>query len=160
MESGQARLVAFLTKGKELRAVALDRRRPNEHQKAALDFIYPVCAVKGCNTRAGLDADHREDWSKTHYTVIDLLDYLCWHHHRLKTNEGWALVDGHGKRDFVPPGDPRHPRHRADGGGGPVTSAGRDPASTPPPPAEARRSVTVQSASRRGRDPGPPPEAA
>jgi hypothetical protein len=28
----------------------------------------------------------------------------------LKTTKGWALAEGSGKRDFVPPGDPRHPR--------------------------------------------------
>lgn len=138
MATGQARLAGFITKGKELRAVHLDRRHPNEYQKAALDFLYPVCAVKGCSTRAGLEADHREDWVKTHYTVIDLLDYLCWHHHQLKSRQGWALVDGHGKRDFVPPGDPRHPRHRRQ----PVQrdpDAGSNrratpPAAAPPPP--------------------------
>jgi hypothetical protein len=32
----------------------------------------------------------------------------------LKSNQGWALVEGSGKRDFVPPGDPRHP-HQANG---------------------------------------------
>jgi len=40
------------------------------------------------------------------------MDRLCRFDHRLKTAEGWALVEGTGKRDFVPPGDPRHPRHK------------------------------------------------
>ncbi len=110
MGCGATRLAVALTKGRELRGVYLDRRHPNEYQKAALDFLYPVCAVKGCNTRAGMQADHREDWHKTHYTVLDLLDYLCWHHHNLKTRQGWGLVAGQGKRDFVPPTDRRHPR--------------------------------------------------
>ena len=35
---------------------------------------------------------------------------LCHYHHRLKTTKGWALVEGTGKRDFVPPDDPGHPR--------------------------------------------------
>jgi hypothetical protein len=134
MASGQGRLAAVLTKGRELRGVYLDRRHPNEYQKTALDFLYPVCAVKGCNTRAGLQADHRVDWAKTHYTVIDLLDHLCWHHHNLKTTEGWALVDGHGKRDFVPPTDPRHPRRLrppSREGGEPGTDPGRDPGHDP-----------------------------
>jgi len=46
-----------------------------------------------------------------HITVLELLDRLCRYHHRLKTTNGWALVDGTGKRDFVPPEDPRHPRY-------------------------------------------------
>jgi hypothetical protein len=41
---------------------------------------------------------------------IELLDRLCHYHHRLKTTKRWALVEGSGKRDFVPPEDPRHPR--------------------------------------------------
>ena len=28
-----------------------------------------------------------------------------------KSLDGWALVEGRGKRAFVPPDDPRHPRH-------------------------------------------------
>ncbi len=55
--------------------------------------------------------DHRVDWAKSHITVLDLLDRLCGHHHGLKTHEGWALVEGRGKRAFVAPDDPRHPGH-------------------------------------------------
>jgi len=43
--------------------------------------------------------------------MLEMLDRLCRYHHRLKTTKGWALVEGTGKRDFVPPEDPRHPRH-------------------------------------------------
>jgi hypothetical protein len=54
---------------------------------------------------------HRVDWATSHLTVLDLLDRLCSHHHDLKSLDNWALVDGGGKRPFVPPDDPRHPRH-------------------------------------------------
>jgi hypothetical protein len=57
----------------------------------------------------GLQYDHRQDWARTKFTVFDLLDRLCPHHHRLKTDHGWQLVEGVGKRAFVPPGDRRHP---------------------------------------------------
>ena len=86
-------------------------RRPNAHQRSALDFRYPSCAVAGCLARAGLQYDHREDFAKTRFTVFDLLDRLCPHHHSLKTRKGWGLVEGSGKRAFVPPDDPRHLRH-------------------------------------------------
>ena len=46
----------------------------------------------------------------THITMLELLDRLCRYHHTLKTTKGWALVEGSGKRDFVPPEDPRPPR--------------------------------------------------
>ena len=59
-----------------------------------------------------LQADHRIDWAKTKFTVFDLMDRLCVFHHGLKTREGWALVRGSGKREFVSPQDPRHPRHK------------------------------------------------
>ena len=44
--------------------------------------------------------------------MFDLLDLLCPFHHGLKTTKNWALVDGHGKRAFVPPDDPAHPVYR------------------------------------------------
>jgi hypothetical protein len=71
--------------------------------------LYPACAVEGCASRAGLQYDHREDFARTKITSFDLLDRLCGHHHRKKTNDGWALVEGRGKRAFVAPDDPRHP---------------------------------------------------
>ncbi|HTW09830.1 MAG TPA: DUF222 domain-containing protein [Acidimicrobiales bacterium] len=103
-------IVGLLTKGEAVVGVYHHGRHPNAHQRSALDFLYPVCAVEGCPARAGLQYDHREDYCKTKVTAFDLLDRLCSHHHRKKTNQGWALVDGRGKRPFVPPQDPRHPR--------------------------------------------------
>jgi hypothetical protein len=104
-------VVGILTKSHDIVGVYHHGRHPNAYQKSALDFLYPSCAVAGCAAKAGLESDHRLDWSRTKFTVYDLLDRLCPHHHRLKTRQGWALVAGTGKRDFVPPDDPRHPRH-------------------------------------------------
>jgi hypothetical protein len=102
-------IVGVLTKHHQIQGIYHHRRRPNAHQNSALDFLYPTCAAKGCTARAGLQSDHRIDWAKTKYTVYDLLDRLCPHHHRLKTQKNWALIPGTGKRDFVPPGHPHHP---------------------------------------------------
>lgn len=107
-------IAGILTKARAIVGVYHHGRRPNAHQSTALDFLHPTCAVEGCPARAGLQSDHREDWARTHFTTFDLLDRLCPHHHRLKTHQGWALVDGRGKRPFVPPGDPRHPRSVGD----------------------------------------------
>ena len=104
-------IVGLVTKGQALVGVYHHGRHPNAHQRSALDFLYPSCAVQGCSSRAGLQYDHREDFARTKITAFDLLDRLCGHHHRKKTHEGWALVKGRGKRAFVPPGDPRHPGH-------------------------------------------------
>ena len=107
--NGNAFLVGILTKANQVVAVYHHRRRPNAHQRSALDFVYPSCAATGCNSKVGLQSDHRKDWARTKYTVFDLLDRLCAHHHKLKTYHGWQLVTGTGKRAFVPPSDPRHP---------------------------------------------------
>ncbi len=127
-------LKAVVTKGKAVAGVAHLGRRPNAHQRSALDWLYPTCAVAGCGVRATcLQTDHRAEWAKTHLTVVDLLDRLCRRHHALKTYQGWALVEGRGKRDFVPPGDPRHPGTGARVPTGPPTSSGSaSPAVTVP----------------------------
>ena len=110
--TGDPFLKAIVTNGKKVVGVVHMRRRPNAYQKSALDWLFPTCAAKGCGTRGCfLETDHREDWARTHITVLELLDRLCRYHHRLKTTKGWALVEGTGKRDFVPPDDPRHPRY-------------------------------------------------
>ena len=103
-------IVGLLTRHEALVGVYHHGRRPNAFQRSALDFLHPTCAAEGCASRAGLQYDHREDFAKTKITAFDLLDRLCGHHHRKKTNDGWALVGGRGKRPFVPPEDSRHPR--------------------------------------------------
>jgi hypothetical protein len=111
VETGDPFVAAILAKGRELVGVAHLGRQPTAHQQSALEWLYPSCAAEGCPARARLQRDHRVDWAKTHFTMLDLLDLLCAHHHHLKTRAGWALVPGTGKRAFVPPGDPRHPKH-------------------------------------------------
>jgi hypothetical protein len=112
METADPFLKAIVTKGKAVVGVAHLGRRPNAYQQSALDWLFPTCAVEGCGVRSAfLETDHRVDWKDCHITVFDLLDRLCRRHHRMKTEEGWALVPGRGKRAFVPPGDPRHPKN-------------------------------------------------
>ncbi len=111
IESQDPFLAAVVTKGEAVVGVAHLGRRPTARQQTALQWLYPSCAVEGCGAVAFLEYDHRADWAKTHVTVFDLLDRLCSHHHDRKTVDGWSLVRGRGKRAFVPPNDPRHPRH-------------------------------------------------
>ena len=139
IETGDPFLKAVVTKGKDVIGVAHLGRRPNAYQRSALDWLFPTCAAEGCGVRSCfLQTDHRADWAQTHVTIFELLDRLCRRHHGLKTNEGWRLVEGKGKRAFVPPDDPRHPgpsRHPGQpphaGGAGPSRS------STPAPPGPA-----------------------
>ena len=109
-------ITAVLTKGVDVANVVHLKRQPTAHQQTALEWLYPRCAVRGCNAMAHLQNDHREDWAKTFKTWLGWLDRLCHHHHQLKTLEGWALITGTGTRDIVPPTDPRHPKHVARGG--------------------------------------------
>ena len=102
-------IIGVLTNAERLIGVYHHSRRPNAHQRSALDFLHPTCAVEGCSASNGLQYDHRIDWAKTKITEYERLDRLCVHHHRLKTTKNWALVEGHGQRAFVPPDDPRHP---------------------------------------------------
>jgi hypothetical protein len=114
IESGNPVIAAIATRGKDVVGVAHLSRRPTAHQVSALEWLNPTCTAEGCNALSFLEIDHAEDWSKTKFTLLALLDRLCPHHHDLKTNEGWALVPGRGKREFVPPDDPRHPHHAKD----------------------------------------------
>jgi hypothetical protein len=111
MDTADPFLAAVVTKGERVTGVAHLGRRPNAHQQTALEWLSPGCAVRGCPTVSFLETDHRVDWSRSHLTVLDLLDRLCTHHHYMKTRANWGLVPGRGKRAFVPPDDPRHPRN-------------------------------------------------
>ena len=107
-------LAAVITKGTKVCGVAHLGRRPTATQVSGLQWVYPTCAVEGCSAMAR-QWDHREDWHRTHTTPFDGMDGLCRHDHDKKTYEGWALVDGVGKRAFVPPDDPRHPKNARSG---------------------------------------------
>jgi hypothetical protein len=114
LASGSPFLAAIVTKGEAVTGVIHLGRAPTAKQQTGLEWLYPTCAAAGCSQSARLQRDHRDDWARTHYTLFDLLDLLCAHHHGLKTTKGWGLVKGRGKRTFVPPDDPRHPRHAKD----------------------------------------------
>jgi len=111
LETGDPFLAAVVTRGEQVLGVAHLGRRPSATQQTALEWLYPTCAVEGCGAGTWLENDHRVDWAASRLTVLDLLDRLCSHHHDLKTMDNWALVKGEGTRPFVPPDDPRHPRH-------------------------------------------------
>ena len=111
IDTGDPFLAAVVADGDQVLGVAHLGRRPNAHQQTALEWLYPTCAAEGCSASTWLENDHRVDWAASKLTVLDLLDRLCPHHHDLKSLDGWRLVDGRGKRAFVPPDDPRHPRH-------------------------------------------------
>jgi hypothetical protein len=109
--SGDAFLAGIVTKGTQVVGVAHLGRRATALQATALEWTNPTCAADGCTRAVRLEIDHRKSWASTKVTITDLLDRLCEHDHDLKTRFDWSLVDGTGKRPFVPPTDPRHPNH-------------------------------------------------
>ena len=117
-------LAVVVTDGEAVAGVAHLGRRPRAIQQTALEWLYPTCAAAGCTATSFLENDHRVTWAESRLTVFDLLDRLCPHHHDRKTLNGWALVEGRGKRTFVPPDDPRHPRHPARSHDPPAAAAG------------------------------------
>lgn len=118
--SGNPVLAAVVTKGVDVATVAHVGREPSAHQHTAMEWLDPRCRAEGCDRTIGLERDHRIDWSPTQVTVLGWMEWLCSHHHKLKTNKGWKLTHGNGVRPFVPPDDPRHPNH------GPPPSCGGD----------------------------------
>jgi hypothetical protein len=95
--------------GKRVDDFVHEGRRPTSHQITALQWISPTCTVDGCSN-ANCEMDHETGYAVTRNTRLGDLDPLCRYHHRMKTLHGWALVKGRGKRAFVPPDDPSHPR--------------------------------------------------
>ncbi len=101
----------MITRGVDVVNVVHLGRGATAAQRIALLWSKPKCADVGCSSMF-VQIDHREPWAETHYTVLHELDPLCPHHHKLKTEQNWSLVPGKGRRAFVGPKDPRHPRNR------------------------------------------------
>jgi hypothetical protein len=108
---GESILKIVITKGVDVANVVHLGRGPTAAQRIALLWSSPKCANEACSSMF-VQLDHRDPWAHTHHTTLDELDHLCEHDHDLKTNHGWLLVEGTGRRAFVPPKHPRHPRNR------------------------------------------------
>jgi hypothetical protein len=107
---GDAILKLVLAKGVDVANVVHLGRGPTAAQRIALLWSSPKCSNEACSGTF-TQIDHRTPWVASKQTVLAQLDPLCTHDHRLKTHQGWSLVDGVGRRAFVPPDDPRHPRN-------------------------------------------------
>ena len=110
---GDAILKLVITKGVDVANVTHLGRSPTVAQQVALWWQSPMCTAEGCTRTWRLENDHRIGWKETERTRVDEIDPLCEHEHDLKTYFGWSLVEGTGRRPFVPPDDPRHPKYRA-----------------------------------------------
>jgi hypothetical protein len=121
-------IAAVVTKGEAVANVAHLGRKVTAKQRTALEWRGLRCAVAGCPARQFLEIDHLIDWAATHHTKLDELEWLCPHHHDLKTYQGYRLEPGTGPRRLLAPDHPDNPNpHR-----GPPDRRQRDPA--PPSP--------------------------
>jgi hypothetical protein len=109
---GDAVLKLVITKGVDVANVTHLGRSPNIAQQVALWWSARACQRDSCTRTERLENDHRNEWHNCHETRLDNIDPLCNHDHWLKTHDGWALVEGTGKRPMVPPDDPRHPKNK------------------------------------------------
>jgi hypothetical protein len=108
---GESILKLVITKGVDVVNVVHLGRGPTAAQRIALLWTSPKCSNVECS-RMMVEVDHNEPWADKQETVLGNLDPLCRHEHDLKTNHCWSLVEGTGRRAFVPPDDPRHPRNK------------------------------------------------
>ena len=100
-----------LTRGQDVGHVTYLGRGLSAAQHIAELWQNRRCIVEGCPAVLGLEDDHETPWAEHHTTTLANNRRECRQHHDLKTHEGWALVEGTGRRPMVPPDDPRHPRH-------------------------------------------------
>ena len=108
---GDAIVRLVTTNGPAVVDVINPSRRPTEAQRIARLWTDPKCVVEGCDRQINLEYEHRDDFARTRHTVLDESEHMCEHDHDLKTRQNWQLVEGTGRRAFVPPSDPRHPDH-------------------------------------------------
>jgi hypothetical protein len=110
---GDAIVKLVITKGVDVVNVTHLGRGPTAAQRIALLWTSPWCTNSLCSHTLQIQHDHRRPWTEVHETTLDNLDRLCNPCHKRKTHDGWALVNGKGRRPLVPPNDPRHPGGRA-----------------------------------------------
>ncbi len=106
---GDAVLKLVITRGADVVNITHLGRGLNAAQQIAQWWLQPTCTTLGCPRRGFLENDHRVPYADCRLTRLDNNDPLCPHCHDLKTYQGWALIEGTGKRALVPPTDPRHP---------------------------------------------------
>jgi hypothetical protein len=117
---GEAILKLVITKGVDVVNVTHLGRGPSAAQRVALLWTSPWCTNLTCSHTLQIQHDHRTPWTEVHETTLDNIDRMCGPCHKRKTHDGWALVDGKGRRPLVPPDDPRHPKRAAPPRGDPA----------------------------------------
>jgi Domain of unknown function (DUF222) len=87
---GSAFLTAVVKRGKDILAVAHIGRHIPAELRTALVVSGRECEVDGCHVRGYLERDHTFEYGKGGATSFSNLGWLCYTHHRRKT-DGWIL---------------------------------------------------------------------
>jgi hypothetical protein len=104
--SSDAIVKAILTDGEDVRSVAHLGRTIPSRIRSALEARDPTCVVPGCDTRVGLEIDHRVPFAEGGPTALENLARLCrWHHH-LKSHRGYRLSGSPGGWSWSGPDPP------------------------------------------------------
>jgi 5-methylcytosine-specific restriction endonuclease McrA len=80
--------------GDDITAVSSPKRTIPFKLRRALEARFPTCALGTCANDQFLEIDHVVPLEDHGRTELDNLWRLCSHHHRLKTYEGWKVVEG------------------------------------------------------------------
>ena len=100
----------LISDGIDIKNVAgLERTIPARVRRALISRGR-ICAVPGCGNKRHLEIDHTN--GDPNDTVLDNLDWLCPHHHYLKTIHGYVLGGAPGNRTWAPPVRSRPPPTR------------------------------------------------
>jgi hypothetical protein len=103
-------LAQVISRGTDVVHVTHYGRRATAAMLTALEWRGGRCTNSNCDNTIALQIDHRVEWATVLKTELANLDPLCPSAcHKKKTELGWALVRGKGRRPLVPPGHPLHP---------------------------------------------------
>lgn len=96
-------LNVLVTKGVDVTTVASESRYIPPPIKRALSTRNQKCSIRGCDTTAGLEVDHRRPFKDQGPTSLENLALLCRFHHQLKTHKGYQLRGPTGDYELVSP---------------------------------------------------------
>jgi hypothetical protein len=112
----EARVETILMEGVRVVAVAAARREPAPWIVREVKRRDRTCRFPGCDARRFTQVHHIRFWSKGGRTKVEDLPLICFFHHRLLHEHGWAITrDAEGTvRWFWPDGTPHRPGHAPD----------------------------------------------
>ena len=116
---GETFVKLIIADGKDVRNVTHIGRNLTAEQRTALLAGDRECSAAGCHKRGYLEIDHVIEVSRQGPTELANLEYLCYHHHKEKTqryNRGKSFKrkpTAKATADVAPPPKPRGQRSTA-----------------------------------------------